>query len=204
MALFGKTQDKSELEALQQQLDAMEVRIATLEKHVATLEKQNEQAKTLLERLESRLNDEPAAAIGDAVDGPMLQGNTVVGLETGIKFADNEQPAVLQKTCIATTSYLAAPTADGFFAEESNDVQIGKTIYTLETDDGVNGRFAFFDTPDAIATATISVSQFVKSVCKVAGDARQMPRHIITEEVGLAVKESGGWRMVRKAVVRFE
>ncbi|MBR7086533.1 MAG: hypothetical protein IKI47_03185, partial [Prevotella sp.] len=76
--------------------------------------------------------------------------------------------------------------------------------YQLTTTDGQNGTFILLDTPDAIATAMISVSQFVKPACKVSGNTALQPRHIITEEEGVASREGTGWKITRKAVVHFE
>jgi len=100
--------------------------------------------------------------------------------------------------------FLAAPTPDGVFLQASETEQIGKSIYQLTTTDGQNGTFILLDTPDAIATAMISVSQFVKPACKVSGNTALQPRHIITEEEGAASREGTGWKITRKAVVRFE
>ena len=100
--------------------------------------------------------------------------------------------------------YLAAPSPDGTFSQASAMEQIGKSIYQLTTSDGQNGTFILLDTPDAIATAMISVSQFVKPACKVSGNTALQPRHIITEEEGAASREGTGWKITRKAVVRFE
>ena len=100
--------------------------------------------------------------------------------------------------------FLAAPTPDGVFLQASETEQIGKSIYQLTTTDGQNGTFILLDTPDAIATAMISVSQFVKPACKVSGNTALQPRHIITEEEGAATREGTGWKITRKAVVRFE
>ena len=100
--------------------------------------------------------------------------------------------------------YLAAPTPDGTFSQASAMEQIGKSIYQLTTTDGQNGTFILLDTPDAIATAMISVSQFVKPACKISGNTAIQPRHIITEEEGAASREGTGWKITRKAVVRFE
>ena len=102
------------------------------------------------------------------------------------------------------TLYLAAPSVDGSFPSVSSREQIGKSIYQLTTDDDHNGTFVILDSNDAIATAMISVSQFIKPVCKVKGSTAQYPRHIITEEEGTAAKKGGVWKVVRKAVVRFE
>ena len=100
--------------------------------------------------------------------------------------------------------YLAAPNPDGTFSQASAVEQIGKSIYQLTTADGQNGTFILLDTPDAIATAMISVSQFVKPACKISGNTAIQPRHIITEEEGAASREVTGWKITRKAVVRFE
>ena len=100
--------------------------------------------------------------------------------------------------------YLAAPSPDGTFSQASAMEQIGKSIYQLTTTDGQNGTFILLDTPDAIATAMISVSQFVKPACKISGNTAIQPRHIITEEEGAASREGTGWKITRKAVVRFE
>ena len=100
--------------------------------------------------------------------------------------------------------YLAAPNPDGTFSQVSSMEQIGKSIYQLTTTDGQNGTFILLDTPDAIATAMISVSQFVQPACKISGNTAIQPRHIITEEEGAASREGTGWKITRKAVVRFE
>jgi len=103
-----------------------------------------------------------------------------------------------------TRFFLAAPTTDGVFSHVSAVEQIGKSIYQLTTTDGVNGSFILLDTPDAIATAMISVSQFIKPACKVNGNMGAFPRHIVTEEEGTAVKDGMQWKVMRKAQVRFE
>ena len=59
-------------------------------------------------------------------------------------------------------------------------------------------------TPEALATANISVSQFIKPVCKIMGNSRIMPRRIDTVEEGKVMKDGAVWRLLRKAVVAFE
>ena len=85
--------------------------------------------------------------------------------------------------------YLSAPAADGTFTGSSPAVQEGSSVYCLTTTDGYNGSFSFIDSHDALATAMISVSQFVKSVCKVEGNTRQYPTRIVTIDQGSAVRE---------------
>lgn len=109
-----------------------------------------------------------------------------------------------KKQTDVTTYYLAAPTASGVFSSCSPREQIGKSIYQLTTKDGINGSFVMLNTPDAIATAMISISQFIKSACKVIGNSAIYPRSIVTEEEGTATFQAGEWHISRKAVVHFE
>ena len=104
----------------------------------------------------------------------------------------------------ATVLYLSAPAADGTFTGSSPVAQEGSSVYCLTTADGYNGSFSFIDNNDALATAMISVSQFVKSVCKVEGNTRQYPTRIVTVEQGSAVREGDVWKVSKKALVRFE
>lgn len=100
--------------------------------------------------------------------------------------------------------YMGAPTSDGCFDDVSPVEQPGKSLYKLSTKDGVSGSFSLIDSEETMSTAMISVSQFVKSACKVLGDTHKPPRHITTVEEGGVTREGEGWRIVRKAVVRFE
>jgi hypothetical protein len=104
----------------------------------------------------------------------------------------------------AETLYLPAPTTDGQFTEYSHSEQVGKSIYQLRTEDGINGQFIMLTTPDAIATAMISISQFVKPACRIEGKTHQLPRQIETLEEGMAQKDGNVWRVVRKAKVLFQ
>ena len=100
--------------------------------------------------------------------------------------------------------YLSTPTPDGVFTEFSDDERVGSSVYLLTTDDGINGTFRLLNTPDALATATISISQFVKPVCKIIGQVNIQPRHVVVHMPGSAVFEDGVWRTTVKAQVQFE
>ena len=158
------------------QLTEMEKRVAALETKVGQLEKQ------LLAALAS------------------VSEKQVVEVESSRPAVPVEQP----KQPVVTQLYMAAPSADGTFAEYSTTEQVGKSIYQLTTRNGISGSFIMIDSHDAIATAMISVSQFVKPVCKVTGNTAGLPRRIITEEEGLAIREGTVWRVTNKAHVRFE
>lgn len=100
--------------------------------------------------------------------------------------------------------FLPAPTPDGTFAEATSEEQIGKSIYELQTDDGIHGSFAIITSADAKATAMISVSQFIKPVCRIQGNTHRMPDSMVTVSRGEAQMEDGVWTVTKKAVVEFK
>ncbi len=104
---------------------------------------------------------------------------------------------------IVKTYYLTAPSADGIFQNASEQEHSG-SIYQLTTTDGTNGSYIMLSTPDAIAMAMISVSQFVKPACRIDGSTQRQARSIVTLEEGVAQREGDGWRVVKKATVRFD
>jgi len=102
------------------------------------------------------------------------------------------------------TLYLSAPSADGIFADFSDKEEAGKSIYRLVTTDGKTGTFAVLSTVDAISTALISLSQFIKPACKIENMAAAAPRKIVTTIEGKAVFNGETWAVSRKATVRLE
>ncbi|MCR5130170.1 MAG: hypothetical protein K6C10_01745 [Prevotella sp.] len=187
------------LEHLERKCRRMEARIAELEEEFVS--RRNQKASQMMDAPEA-----PVEAEGATEDNVVVQTIDEIGLtvqssaEVGIGLTAQEPQSTAQETLL----YLPTPTQDGFFSQASEYEQVGKSVYQLTTMDGQNGSFILLDTPDAIATAMISVSTFVKPVCKVNGPTSVQPRHIITEEEGTATREGAGWRVVRKAVVRFE
>lgn len=204
MGLFNNNNQKSSDELPKQDLMELFQRMEQLERKCAGLERLEEKYRKLEARvaeLESRRSEpvvqdsfQPVGLTAMEVAQPVQQPQAETFQET------RPEPVASASQCL----YLAAPTADGSFPQVSEREQIGKSIYQLTTTDGVNGTFILLDTPDAIATAMISVSQFIKTVCKVVGNTSQFPRHLITEEEGVATREGTVWKVTRKAVVRFE
>ncbi len=104
---------------------------------------------------------------------------------------------------VPSTWFFSTPSPEGTFSEGTTRETVGKSIYRLHTDDGVNGRFVMLSSPDAIATAMISVSQFVKPVCRIEGNTYRQPQHIETLEEGIARLSGDVWKVVKKATVQF-
>ena len=91
---------------------------------------------------------------------------------------------------------------NGVFANGTDEIEIGKSLYMLRTSDGQNATFTILNTPEAIKTALISLSEMVKPVCKIINTVPN-PLEIVTEGPGTAVREGDTWKMVTKSVVRL-
>ncbi len=184
--MFGSNNKEMVTEArLAELLTPLTKRIEALEK---TVDKQREQLVELEEKLATRL----ATATPQTNELPADEAAAVVQSTPTVTPTTGEQ-----------TFYLSAPSADGTFREASTNKHAG-SIYQLSTTDGSNARFIMLSTPDAIATAMISVSQFVKPACRIEGNSHRQPRSIVTLEEGVAKREGEEWRVVKKAILRFD
>ena len=184
-----------DLDELFQRLEHLERKCRRMDGRIAELEEQLAQIDV------KKTNFDAQKAENSTSEAPSVAENEVESV--GIHIEETPH-STLHESHSPEILYLAAPTPDGTFSQASAMEQIGKSIYQLTTADGQNGTFILLDTPDAIATAMISVSQFVKPACKISGNTAIQPRHIITEEEGAASREGTGWKITRKAVVRFE
>lgn len=184
-----------DLDELFQRLEHLERKCRRMDGRIAELEEQLAQIDV------KKTNFDAQKAENSTSEAPSVAETEVESV--GIHIEETPH-STLHESHSPEILYLAAPTPDGTFSQASAMEQIGKSIYQLTTTDGQNGTFILLDTPDAIATAMISVSQFVKPACKISGNTAIQPRHIITEEEGAASREGTGWKITRKAVVRFE
>ncbi len=188
-----------DLQELFQRLEHLERKCHRMEARIAELEAQMAEKQAIPEQETTVEVEENAVGIGENASpepSPITQHPSPI--------THHPTPNIHHPSPTTQHLFLAAPTPDGVFLQASETEQIGKSIYQLTTSDGQNGTFILLDTPDAIATAMISVSQFVKPACKVSGNTALQPRHIITEEEGAASREGTGWKITRKAVVHFE
>lgn len=178
---------------IQSLLEPYEDRIQELERHLIQLNKR-------VESLEQQIEAYSFHPIEISTDKEMKE---TVAVHTSIV---NSAPTDIQTEGKAPQHrilFMTAPNDEGVFTGSSETEQVGKSIYQLSTTDGVHGTFIMLDTPDAIATAMISVSQFVKTACKVQGNLSPYPQQIQTLEEGTAVLENDSWRITNKAIVKF-
>lgn len=199
--MFGN-KDNITTSQLNEALAPLLKRLGELEKTVKKLKADNKSLKDRLTAIEK----------GIAATDEKPQEDYFKDLESNDKRKDlesndeskelEEAPSV--KDTVIRQYFLPSPTAEGTFDTYSDEEEIGKSIFALHTQDGEHGTFALLQTPDALATAMISVSQFLKPVCRITGNTHKMPERIETIEEGEAQKIDDKWTVTKKTVIKFE
>jgi len=204
MKLFGKNESPEPLTPqpiedveARAAIQALEQRIAQLEAHITQLESKIDEAKA---NANANDNANDNANVNDNGNG----NSTLSTLNSPLPTDSQLSPFNSQLSPSPRQYYLSAPTPEGIFTEFSEEERVGSSVYLLTTDDGINGTFRMLNTPDALATLAISISQFVKPVCKIIGAVTIQPRHVAVHMPGSAVFEDGVWRTTVKAQVQFE
>lgn len=162
-----------------------------------TVEKYEKDIKALKKRIESledslaerKASENKIAALSGAVNDQNLSER-----EVKQEVIEEERPKTL---------YLSPPSPDGVFHESFSQPRVGSTVYQMTTSDDNHGTFIFYENRDALATAMISISQIVKTVCRVENN-KSNPQDITNVSEGKVVKEGNSWRVVEKATVRFK
>ena len=161
-----------------------------------TVEKYEKDTKALRKRIESledslaerKASENKIAALSGAVNDQNLSERVKQ------EVIEEERPKTL---------YLSPPSPDGVFHESFSQPRVGSTVYQMTTSDDNHGTFIFYENRDALATAMISISQIVKTVCRVENN-KSNPQDITNVSEGKVVKEGNSWRVVEKATVRFK
>ena len=161
-----------------------------------TVEKYEKDTKALKKRIESledslaerKASENKIAALSGAVNDQNLSERVKQ------EVIEEERPKTL---------YLSPPSPDGVFHESFSQPRVGSTVYQMTTSDDNHGTFIFYENRDALATAMISISQIVKTVCRVENN-KSNPQDITNVSEGKVVKEGNSWRVVEKATVRFK
>jgi hypothetical protein len=199
MKLFGKNESPEPLTP--QPVEDVEARAAiqSLEQRIAQLEAQIAQLESKIAEINA--NSTPATLNSTL---PTDANSTPSTLNSTLPAGSQLSPFNSQLSPFPRQYYLSAPTPEGIFTEFYEEERVGSSVYLLTTDDGINGTFRMLNTPDALATLAISISQFVKPVCKIIGAVTIQPRHVAVHMPGSAVFENGVWRTTVKAQVQFE
>lgn len=101
--------------------------------------------------------------------------------------------------------FLSEPTQDGYFQDINFEYRPGFSMYLLKTVDGINGTFSFIRKKEAIIAAITSVNTILRPACNLIGNtSMQNIQSVITETEGTVIREGNMWKVINKAMIRFE
>lgn len=178
---------QEELEHYESLLSDKDVEIAMLNKKIESLTRQNSEMKEKIEKLSSELS-------------APRQHSQFVSNDTLKK----EESSPATKTTLRSI-FLGRANIRGIFVRADRSLNIGHSIFTLETSDGYSGTFKVADSPAAWSLALSNPAEYLETACTGhdLNDTSGVSR-IVTESSGTAVFEGGCWKVIRKARIRYE
>ncbi|MCH5229039.1 MAG: hypothetical protein J1F12_03470 [Muribaculaceae bacterium] len=169
------SENADRIEHLEGLLTDKDVEIAMLNKKIESLNRQNSELKSKLEEITSE-KALPKIAVNPS------QGHSVV-----------------------RSIFLGRANMKGIFVRADRTLNVGNSVFVLETTDGFSGSFKVADSPAAWSLALSNPREYLENAC-VGRDLEDTngASKIITETSGTAVFEGGCWRVIRKAKIRYQ
>ena len=200
--LVSMEQYRAERVRLMERIKAVEIEMENIKsmKHDAPAEKHPIVTASPIEEVETQ--PQPVVVIPEPQEPKTEPQPQSLFPETSTETTPvvEEQPAVVRPKFSAVMFYPVP--VDGMFVNGTSDIEVGKSLYMLKTNDDQNATFQILNTPEAIAMALVSMSETVKPACKVLNTVAA-PVEILAEKLGTAEREGDGWRIINKAVVRL-
>ena len=182
-------EDSEALEHYETVVADKDVEISMLKKKLESANRQNSELKTKLEALSAEVASLRAVQ------------NTVIR-EPQRQEISQEPP--VQKVPLRTI-YLGRANLRGIFVRADRTLNVGNSVFVLDTSDGFSGTFRVADSPAAWSLALSNPKEYLETACS-GNDLENTAdvSRIVTESPGTAVFEGGCWRVIRKARIRYE
>lgn len=185
-----REEDDEEIEHYQSMVADKDVEISMLKKKLDSLTKQNIDLKNQLEAASKELSILKSTHQSQVTVAPSV---------AEVKHQEaNPQP---QKRAI----FLGRANMRGIFVRADRTLNIGNSVFLLETTDGFSGTFRVADSPAAWSLALSNPKEYLETACTGHDlDDTADASKIVTESAGTAVFEGGCWRVIRKAKIKYE
>lgn len=103
------------------------------------------------------------------------------------------------------TIYLGRVNQNGLFIRADRRMNVGNTVYRLDTKDGVTGTFRVVSDPAINSLIMADPAVMLGGGCTADPDTDlEGKSRVVNEKSGTAVLENNCWKVLRKAKVRFE
>lgn len=197
-------------------LTAKNEEIHSLSKKLEGLNSQNQTLKANLENLtaeaaslRSRLG-EAARKIAEFEASASLSGQThdTAGAPLEVTPTQHNPASPQHKAQTVQTTrtiYLGRANAKGIFVRADRTLNLGNSIFRLDTTDGYAGSFRVANDPTVWEMALLSPQESLAQACVAANiDNTDGMHKIVNDSAGTAIFEGGCWKVIRKAKIHYE
>ena len=185
---YGKRDegDAERIEHLETAVADKDVEIAMLNKKLENAQRQNSDLKSKLEAATAELQSLKAGAASRE------------RMESRPSEPVGEGKAPLRSI------YLGRANSKGIFVRADRSLNVGNSVFVLETSDGYSGTFRVANSQAAWSLALSNPREYLENACSGHNlDDTASASKILTESAGTAVFEGGCWRVIRKAKIRY-
>ena len=187
----GENSDNEDASELREKYEAAmadkDVEIAMLTKKLETSNRQNSELKTKIDALVGEIS----ALRASGIPGGMPK--------------DGDNTEAVRKPSVPRSIYLGRANVKGIFVRADRTLNVGHSVFVLDTTDGFSGTFQVADSPAAWSLALSNPQEYLSSACTGTDlEATTGMNRIVTESSGTAIFEGGCWRVIRKAKIRYE
>lgn len=170
-----------------------DIEISMLTKKLESANRQNSELKAKLDSLVAEISSLRASLTS-------AKNST---LESSAQTVKEETPA--KKINPLRSIYLGRANAKGIFVRADRTLNVGHSVFVLDTTDGFSGSFRVADSPAAWSLALSNPIEYLSAAC-MGNDLQDTEGYnkIVTEASGTAIFEGGCWKVIRKAKIRYE
>lgn len=124
-------------------------------------------------------------------------------IENDVKSESNSIASPERET--SATIYLGRVNRNGLFIRADRRMNIGNSVYRLDTRDGVTGTFRVVNDPTINSLIMADPAVMLGGGCTADSDTDLEGKvRVVNEKSGTAILENNCWKVLRKAKVRFE
>ena len=211
------TQKNAEISQLNAKVDQLNRENASMKRDMQALVAENGSLRTRLTDAQNQLEEIRKAAVAAApapchtAPQPEREDAPAPVAAVGPEYPAPQPRPQSQPAAQAApqrrhrTIFLGRVNNKGIFVRADRELNVGNSIYVLETTDGYAGTFRVVADPVVWEMALLTPQQSLMGGCTGDDlDLHEGMTRIVTESPGTAVFEGGCWRVIRKARIRYE
>lgn len=199
------TEKNKEVAALNRKVEELASANSALQGKVETLTSEN---ATLRARLSDALRKEAELekAVSLATVQPAVAQHDTAPAQPSRQTAPqaSSQQPTRQGTPLRTI-YLGRANSKGIFVRADRSLNVGNSVFRLDTTDGYAGSFRVVDDPTVWDMAMLTPRESLAGACVSPDlDNTDGKEKIVNDSSGTAVFEGGCWKVIRKAKIHYE